>query len=129
MTTALITHNDCLKHETPVGHPERVGRLQEINEQLATGEFDALMRVEAPLAEDTHLLYAHPVDHLAAIKSAAPAAGVQYLDGDTVMSQGSFQAALRAAGAIVQAVDMVMGGEVDNAFCAVKAGEFPEPLS
>lgn len=113
MTTALITHPDCLDHITPAGHPERVARLEAVLKALQGFE---LLRVEAPLADDEDLLRVHPQSHLDRIASAPRGA----LDADTFMSEGSHRAARRAAGANVLAVDMVMAGEADNAFAAIR---------
>jgi len=117
MTTALLTHPDCLNHLTPEGHPERVARLEALLPRL---EGKVLLRVRAPLAADDDLLLAHPQDHLDAIKAAEPERGIRQLDPDTWMSPGSLQAALRAAGGAVRAVDMVLSGEADNAFVACR---------
>lgn len=117
MTTALLTHPDCLNHLTPEGHPERVARLEALLPRL---EGKDLLRVRAPLAADDDLLLAHPQDHLDAIKAAEPERGIRQLDPDTWMSPGSLQAALRAAGGAVRAVDMVLSGEADNAFVACR---------
>lgn len=113
MTTALITHPDCLNHINPDGHPERVGRLHAIAAALQDFE---LLRIEAPIGEDEHILRAHPQTHIDRIK----AAGVGHLDADTYMSEGSLRAAYRGVGAVVRAVDMVMGDNVTNVFCAVR---------
>jgi acetoin utilization deacetylase AcuC-like enzyme len=120
MTTALISHSDCLGHVTPPGHPERVERLQAIQAALEAEEFAYLVRVEAPLAEDAAILRVHPARYLAAIRGRAPERGFAAIDADTYMSPGSLDAARRGAGAVVKAVDMVMAGEVRNAFCAVR---------
>lgn len=117
MTTALITHPDCLNHLTPDGHPERVARLEAL---LPALEGKDLLRVNAPLAEDADLLLAHPADYLDTIRDAVPERGIRQLDPDTWMSPGSRNAALRAAGGAVKAVDMVLGGEADNAFVACR---------
>jgi len=120
MTTAFLTHSDCLAHTNPPGHPERVERLQAITQAISTPGFGTLLRVDAPMAEDSHILRAHPRAHLDAIRAAAPATGYCSLDADTHMSPGSLVAAYRAAGANIKAVDMVMAGEVSNAFCACR---------
>ena len=117
MTTALISHDDCFDHVTPPGHPEQVARLDAVMGALA--EFD-LLRVNAPLAAEDDLLRAHPKAHVDAIRAAAPSDGWRSLDADTHMSVGTLQAAYRAAGGVVRAVDMVMAGEVANAFAAVR---------
>jgi acetoin utilization deacetylase AcuC-like enzyme len=120
MTTALITHADCLGHVNPGGHPERVERLGAILAALEAEAFAHLVRVEAPLAGDAEILRAHPVEHLEGLAAAAPAAGFAAIDADTFLSPGTLRAARRAAGAVVRGVDMVMAGEVRNAFCAVR---------
>jgi acetoin utilization deacetylase AcuC-like enzyme len=117
VTTALITHADCLEHVTPDGHPERVARLEHVLHALQGLD---LKRESAPLVDPAHLLYVHPQAHLDAIAAAQPAEGINQLDGDTWMSPGSLNAAYRGAGAVVRAVDMVLDGEVQNAFCAIR---------
>ena len=120
MSTALVTHADCLGHVNPPGHPERVERLGAILAALEAEPFANLVRVEAPLASDAEILRAHPADYLARLEAAVPEAGFAAIDGDTFVSPGTLTAARRAAGAVVHAVDMVMAGEVRNAFCAVR---------
>ncbi|WP_375688140.1 histone deacetylase family protein [Pseudooceanicola sp. LIPI14-2-Ac024] len=117
MTTALITHPDCLNHVTPEGHPERVARL---NALLPALEGKELMRVLAPLAGDDDLALAHPADHVAQVIAHEPKSGIRQLDPDTWMSPGSMQAARRAAGGAIRAVDLVLDGEADNAFVACR---------
>ncbi len=117
MKTALLTHADCLGHVTPDGHPERVARLEHILHAL---EGLDLNRVTAPLAADDDLLRVHPESYIHDIRRARPAEGFVQIDGDTFMSPGSLDAAYRAAGAVVRAVDMVLGGEAPNAFCAIR---------
>jgi acetoin utilization deacetylase AcuC-like enzyme len=120
MTTALISHADCLAHVNPPGHPERVDRLRAVAAALEAEEFAYLVRVDAPLAGDAQLLRAHPARHLEALAAMAPTEGYAAIDGDTFLMPQTLTAARRAAGAVVRAVDMVMAGEVRNAFCAVR---------
>ncbi|WP_340108020.1 histone deacetylase family protein [Pikeienuella sp. HZG-20] len=120
MTFAILSHPDSLRHLAPPGHPERVARIEAVSAALAAPEFAAALRVEAPLAGDAAILRAHSAAHLRRLEAAAPAAGFAALDGDTSLSPGSLDAARRAAGANVKAVDMVLGGEVSSAFCAVR---------
>lgn len=117
MKTALITHEECLNHMTPPGHPEQVARLEYILEALKPLD---LNRVTAPLAADDDLLRIHPKSHIDALHDAAPEAGSVAIDGDTHMSPGSLQAAYRAAGGVLRAVDMVLQGDAPNAFAAVR---------
>ncbi|MBZ0128574.1 MAG: histone deacetylase family protein [Rhodobacteraceae bacterium] len=120
MTTALITHSACLAHTTPPGHPEQVARLTAINAALSGADFAALSRFDAPLCSDADLLLAHPQSHIDAIRAAAPASGFRSLDPDTHMSPGSLEAALRAVGGAMLAVDRVIAGKADNAFVAMR---------
>ena len=117
MATALITHEECYGHVTPPGHPEQVARLDAVLGALS--EFD-LTRVSAPFAADDDLLRCHPASHVAAIRSAVPETGWRSLDADTHLSPGTLAAAMRGAGGCVKAVDMVLGGEVQNAFVACR---------
>ena len=117
MTTALITHAECLNHVTPPGHPEQVARLQAVLAALA--DID-LLRVKAPLAAEADILRVHPQAHIDDLRRAAPETGWVALDADTHLSPGSLAAAYRAAGAVVRGVDMVLGGQAHNAFAAIR---------
>ncbi len=120
-TTAFITHADCLKHDMGAHHPERPARLTAIEDQLiASGVGKHLTRYEAPLATDEQLARVHPPDYVRAIRDAAPHSGTVHLDPDTAMNPWTLQAALRAAGAAVLAVDLVLAEKVTSAFCAVR---------
>lgn len=117
MTTALITHPDCLGHITPTGHPEQVARLDSV---LGALDGMPLLRLTAPMAADDDILRAHPAAHLAAMRKASPTEGIRGLDPDTWMSPGSLAATYRAAGAAVRGVDAVMTGEARNVFIATR---------
>jgi acetoin utilization deacetylase AcuC-like enzyme len=120
MTTLLITHPACLEHLTPAGHPERPDRLRAIERALAQARFQTLSRVEAPAAQLDTIALCHPMDYVTAIRDATPKAGLVGLDADTSLSPGSFEAALRAVGGAVHAVDEVMAGRAKNAFVATR---------
>ena len=121
VTTAFITHEDCLKHDMGAGHPERAERLTAIEDQLiASGVEQFLRRYDAPLATDEQLARVHPMEYVQAIRETAPEEGTVHLDPDTAMNPHSLDAALRAAGAARLATDLVMRGEVENAFCSVR---------
>lgn len=120
MATALFMHDDCLDHVTPPGHPEQVARLQSISRALSGPDFVALARREAPLAARADILLCHPADYLERVIAAQPEEGWVSLDADTHMSPGSYQAALRAVGGNVAAVDAVLAGEAANAFVACR---------
>jgi acetoin utilization deacetylase AcuC-like enzyme len=128
MTTALITHTACLYHETPAGHPESPDRLRAVLRRLEGPEFTTLTRLEAPRASREQIGRVHPTYFIDALLNAVPERGLVQVDGDTILSPGSGEAALRAAGALVLAVDRVMSGEIRNAFCAVRPpGHHAEP--
>jgi acetoin utilization deacetylase AcuC-like enzyme len=120
MATALITHPACLLHEPPPGHPERPARLSEVLKVLDGSEFKSLLRVEAPEASLAALALVHDPDFVAELLEAMPASGYAQVDSDTIASPGTGEAILRAAGAVVRGVDMVMSGEARNVFCAVR---------
>ncbi|MCC5964613.1 MAG: histone deacetylase family protein [Natronohydrobacter sp.] len=120
MTTAYLTHPDALRHQTPPGHPEQIARIKAISDALAAPEFASLLRIDAPLAQQTQLLLCHPEAYIDRIRRAIPAAGIYQLDADTHVSNGSFDAASRAVGGACHAVDLVMGGTAQNAFVAMR---------
>ena len=121
MATAYITHADCLRHEMGAGHPESPARLSSVNEQMrASGLMDELRCLEAPLAEREDLKRVHRAAYVDQIFESAPAEGYLQLDPDTAMNQYSLDAARRAAGAGLLAVDELMAGRSGNAFCAVR---------
>ncbi|MGQ0676332.1 MAG: histone deacetylase family protein [Rhodospirillales bacterium] len=120
MPTALFTHPACFDHDPGRFHPENPARLKAVLNALEAEEFALLQRREAPRAELEWIARAHPVGFVDRMLAAVPKAGHAALDGDTIISPGSGEAALRAAGAVCAAVDAVMTGEARNAFCAVR---------
>jgi acetoin utilization deacetylase AcuC-like enzyme len=120
MTTALYTHAACLQHDTGPGHPERIQRLGAVLQAVKGPEFGDVVWREAPLAELAQLERVHDADYVRLALAAVPAEGWAQLDGDTVLSPGSGEAALRAAGAVAAAVGAVIAGTFKNAFCAVR---------
>jgi acetoin utilization deacetylase AcuC-like enzyme len=102
-------------------HPECPERLHAINDQLiASGLLDHLIHYDAEMANKDQLTQVHTNEYVEWVFQNAPAEGLINLDGDTAMNKYTLSAALHAAGATVQAVDLVMAGEVENAFCCIR---------
>ena len=118
MTTALYTHPASLAHVTPEGHPEQIARIRAIEAALADMDLD---RRDAPVADDSVVLRCHPQGHVDTLRNSVPEDDrLVQMDPDTWMSKGSVEAAWRAAGAAVAAVDAVMAGDAANAFVATR---------
>ncbi|HKZ96079.1 MAG TPA: histone deacetylase family protein [Hyphomicrobiaceae bacterium] len=124
MTTLLVTHPCFVEHDTGYGHPERADRMRAIDKVLAHEAFAGLVRKEASLRDDveTQIGLVHAKQHLERVRAAASAKSHMplHLDPDTVLSAGTWEAALRAVGAGLDAVDEVMTGKAANAFCQVR---------
>jgi len=121
LAIAYISHPECLRHDTGEGHPENARRISVIEDQLiATGLLDVLRNFDAPEVTADQLRRVHTPAYLVAMEAMAPESGYVRVDPDTVISQGSLQAARRAAGAVVAATDLVVSGEAESAFCAVR---------
>jgi acetoin utilization deacetylase AcuC-like enzyme len=116
----LYTHSACLRHDPGPGHVERPARLHAVLQALDHDRYAALDRVEAPPATREQLLRVHGAAHIGEVLLGAPPGEMLALDQDTVMGPGSTEAALHAAGAVVAAVDAVLGGSAQRAFCAVR---------
>jgi acetoin utilization deacetylase AcuC-like enzyme len=120
MNTRIYTHSCFLNHDTGPGHPERPARLQVLLDLFKEKPFSALPVIEAPEATRAQVLRAHEERYFDALQDAIPDRDLAYLDGDTCVSPGSWEAALRAAGAVCQAVGDVLTGKCERAFCAVR---------
>jgi acetoin utilization deacetylase AcuC-like enzyme len=121
VSVSLITHPICLEHEAEGYHPEQPARLTAIQQELErSGLGEGLQRYEAEPVSREQLERAHSPAHVAEVFARVPAQGVAYMDPDTFMNPRSLDAALRAAGAVVQGVDQVMGGKAGAVFCAVR---------
>lgn len=107
-------------HQTPGGHPERPARLEAVEQALAQDRFGALKREDAQSTDLQVAALVHGADYLETLRNARPGEGIGMLDQDTYISSGSFDAASTAIGAGLRALDAVLHGEVDNAFCAIR---------
>jgi acetoin utilization deacetylase AcuC-like enzyme len=120
MTTLLLTHPASLEHLTPPGHPERPDRIRAVDQVLAESRFDRLVRGEAPEGSLDLVTLCHDEHYVEELRRIAPDKGLIYLDGDTSMSPGTWQAVMRGVGGAVAATDAVMSGTSDNAFVATR---------
>jgi len=120
MTTRVYTHPACLTHDMGMGHPESPARLASVLAALKTPDFAALQWAEAPKAEFTQIMRAHPPAYIEGMLAAIPESGLVAVDADTILSPGSGEAALRAAGALIAAIDDLAGERIANAFCAIR---------
>ena len=110
MTTLLLSHPACLDHETPAGHPERADRLRAVSEALSKERFNGLVRAEAPEGTLDSVALCHNEHYVTELRHIAPKSGIVYVDGDTSMSPGTWEAVMRAVGGAVAATDAVMSG-------------------
>ena len=121
MLSAYITHPDCARHEMGPHHPECPERLGAINDMLLTkGLLDYMAPYDAEPATVDQLERAHAALYVQELFAASPTEGYHHVDPDTSMNPHTLQAALRAAGAVVQATDLVLGGKAPSAFCNVR---------
>lgn len=120
MTTLLLTHPSALKHETGPGHPERPDRIRALNEEFGRAVYSMLAREEAPLAPLDAVTLAHPAEYAEKLHEIAPQTGAVHVDGDTVLSSGSWEAIMRAVGGATYAVDEVFAKKADNAFVMMR---------
>ncbi len=121
MTTLYITHPVFLDHDTGPGHPETADRLRAVNTILETPAFHYLVRENAPAVDPALVEAVHTPAYVRGVLQAIPESGRAVVDdGDTVVSPASGEAALRAAGAVVEGVAAVVGGTTRNVFCGVR---------
>ena len=121
MTTLQITHSSFINHDTGEWHPERPERMKAIEQALSSARFQNLITVEAPAATPDQVARAHPRAYVDQLEKKQPKTDLIALDdGDTIISPGSWEAALRAAGAAIYGVDEVMQGKANNAFCCIR---------
>ncbi len=124
----IYTHSSGLTHDTGFSHPERADRLRVIHELLAEPRYAALPRGTVTPATEDRLLLAHPFNYIEHIENAIPDHGHAEIDADTILSPGSWEAALHAAGAVCAAVDDIAAGKTTRAFCAMRPpGHHAEP--
>ena len=121
MSIAYSSHSDCGRHDTGWGHPEHVGRLRALPRALRTDPdlFHTLQHVEGRHATESELALAHDAAYVARVRELAAAGGGR-LDADTVVSDGSWDAARAAAGCVLDGIDMAFDGRALRSFAAVR---------
>ncbi len=120
MATLYITHPACLNHDMSPGHPERPDRLRVVDALLAGEKFSGLQRQLAPEGDLDTVALCHNDFYIDELRHMAPKEGLAFIDGDTAMSPGTWEAALRGVGGAVAAVDAVMTGAAQNAFVGTR---------
>ncbi len=124
----IYVNRSGLRHDTGAGHPESPARLQAIIDLLGTPPYDSLPVIDSTPAALPWILRAHTQRHIDRIEDSIPDHGTAFLDGDTVISPHSYDAALDAAGAVCHAVQAVHDDLCTRAFCAVRPpGHHAEP--
>jgi acetoin utilization deacetylase AcuC-like enzyme len=124
----IYTHSAGLGHDTGPVHPERQDRLRVLMDIFSASPFNTIKQIEALKARREWIARAHDEAYITAIHDSAPGSGSIMLDSDTVMSPGTLEAALRAAGAPCQAVEDIASGKTQRAFCAMRPpGHHAEP--
>ena len=118
--TCIITTDTYLKHDTGPGHPERPDRVSVIIDHLKKINPKNLIWKKNAKFDLKYLEYAHDKDYLDNVTESFPANGLNFLDGDTIVSPGSKDATKDAVGSILTAIDGVMKKDYNNAFCAVR---------
>ncbi len=118
---AFISHSDCGRHDTGWGHPEHVGRLRAISRALRNEPelFASLLHHEGRHATREELLLAHDGDYVDQVAALA-ARGGGHLDADTVVSEGSWDAATAGVGCVLDGVDMAFDGRALRSFSAIR---------
>ena len=120
MKTCIITTDTYLDHDTGLGHPERPDRVTAIINYLKKTKSKQLIWEKPKKFDLKYLEFAHDKNYLNNVKDSFPKQGLNFLDGDTIVSPGSKKATRDAVGSIITAIDGVMKKNFNNAFCAVR---------
>lgn len=120
MTTLLVSQPNFADHVTPQGHPERADRIRAVEEALSRPRFDPLLRRNAVSGDLLLAELVHDSRYLSRLRDARPAEGIGQIDADTFISADSLAVVATGLGGALSALDAVLLGEVDNAFCAIR---------
>ena len=119
MKTSIITSSTYQNHNTGPNHPESVSRVKVINEELK--KFDKKIKWFEPKSFDHKIIETvHKKNYLDNINFKFPKNGIKFLDGDTVVSPGSKEAALDAVGSILLGIDQIVNKQFKNTFCSIR---------
>jgi len=126
MSTIIIQHDDCLRHDPGPKHAESTQRIKAVLSGLEG--LKGLQMLPAPLATSEQIQRVHPAEFWADITAKEPTEGLYTIDPDTFLNKGSIDATLRASGAMCFAIDQILDGKALRAFCAVRPpGHHSEP--
>ena len=120
MSTAIVTHKDCILHDTGTHHPESQERLVSIFESLKKFKSQKIQWIDGKDINLKHINLVHPEEHVDKINKNIPSKGYFYIDADTILSPNSFKSALKAAGSVCKATDLVCTQKFNNAFCPIR---------
>ena len=120
MKTGIITTDTYLNHDTGQRHPERADRVTVVIDHLKKIKSKNLIWKKPVKFDLKYLEYAHDKSYLNNVKDSFPKEGLNFLDGDTIISPGSKKATADAVGSIISAIDGVENKKFDNCFCAVR---------
>ena len=120
LTTVLFEHDVFGAHEAPPGHVENPARYEAVSRILSMPDFSEVKRHVPPLASAEAVLRVHDKNLFDSVEKAGATSSLAQLDPDTFMGPNSYEAVMRAAGGAMAAVDLVFGGEAQNAFVAAR---------
>ena len=120
MTTHYYQHKACLRHEPGIHHPESPDRLRSIAAKLNVTDFEYLQCFESPKVKLETIAMMHDPKYIDSVLNSIPERGSIQLDADTILSSGSGEAILRAAGGVCAAIDDVLKHDASNAFCGMR---------
>jgi len=118
VSTAIITSDTSISHYTGDGHPEKPDRVNSIIETLKLKK--ELIWCKSKKFDESILDITHSSNYISSVKKSFPIKGINFLDGDTIVSPGSKQATIDAVGSIISAIDGVQSKRFNNAFCVVR---------
>ena len=128
MSTAIVTHKDCILHDTGINHPESKERLIAINNTLKRFKSNKIKWFQGEKINLEHFLSVHSENYINDIKKKSPKEESVRIDADTILSKYSLEAALKATGSVCKAVDLIFKGSFKNAFCPIRPpGHHAEP--